>query len=411
MRNKRLSLAKLSNAADAFFAQTFSPWTDIVAVSILAASAWQMGLLNALTTAAFLVLGIPIGIFVDRFDGVRVLKSALAAKVILTLALLTVSLTGHLSIPVLLVFATLMGTVTVATETAQVSTVPALSRSHAETGTAIANITAWDRIATLAGPVSVGFGIAYVGQNLVLGAGIAFAALATVLAMLIRRPQQETARAAQERAEKYYFWRQVTDGWRVLAADRQLVGMTWLSSLSNTGLALGSAVEAIVIIQVLDLGVEFFGLLGSIAAIAGIAAAFLANKISRIVPVRRLYLWGGIGQFLAGALPIAAYLMPSAAVWLLVIHAAMWSVILTITNVASSIYAAVTVSQELLGRVAAFRRTLTMGLVPIASIIGGVLGSVVGIWLPLGLWPAFALLGVGAYALLDPGATKGAPPA
>lgn len=228
--------------------------------------------------------------------------------------------------------------------------------------------------------------------------------------MLIRRPQQETARAAQERAEKYYFWRQVSDGWRVLAADRQLVGMTWLSSLSNTGLALGSAVEAIVIIQVLDLGVEFFGLLGSIAAIAGIAAAFLANKISRIVPVRRLYLWGGIGQFLAGALPIAAYLMPSAAVWLLVIHAAMWCVILTITNVASSIYAAVTVSQELLGRVAAFRRTLTMGLVPIASIIGGVLGSVVGIWLPLGLWPAFALLGVGAYALLDPGATKAGPP-
>ena len=418
--NRRLRLAKASNATDAFFVQAFGPWIEIVAVALLAASAWQMGLLNALTTVAFMILGIPIGVFVDRFEAVRVLKLALVAKVALAAVLVAVAVSGHLSIPFLLVFATVMGIVTVATETAQVSTVPALTDHEGQLSRTVANIATWDRIASLVAPVAVAYGVTMLGANWTLLAAVGFAVLAMILALLITKPAATQAApeeldtsdadveagvdaepAAAQAPAKQTFWEQVKDGWSVLVADRQLAGMTWLSTFTNAGLSMGAAVESILVIQTLDLGVEFYGILGSLAAVSGIAASFVSGRISDAVPVRKLYVWGGMGQCVAAALPLFALLAPQAAVVLLIVHTMVWGVILTITNVASQIYAATTVEQRLLGRISAFRRTLTMGLVPLGSVIGGVLGTVAGLWLPLLLWPVFALFGVLIYMTLD----------
>ena len=419
--NRRLRLAKASNATDAFFVQAFGPWIEIVAVALLAASAWQMGLLNALSMVAFMILGIPIGVFVDRFEAVRVLKLALLAKVALAAVLVAVAASGHLTIPFLLAFATVMGIVTVATETAQVSTVPALTDHEGQISRTVANIATWDRIASLVAPVAVAYGVTMLGANWTLLAAVGFAVLAMVLALFIARPRATQAGVesgdggaeadadAEAEAEptagqvpaKQSFWEQVKDGWAVLVADRQLAGMTWLSAFTNAGLSMGAAVESILVIQTLDLGVEFYGILGSLAAVSGVAASFVSGRIADAVPVRKLYVWGGMGQCVAASLPLFAFAAPQAAVVLLIIHAMAWGLILTITNVASQIYAATTVEQRLLGRISAFRRTLTRGLVPIGSIVGGVLGTVAGLWLPLLLWPVFTLFGVLIYMALD----------
>ncbi|MDR7292795.1 MFS transporter [Pseudoglutamicibacter albus] len=418
--NRRLRLAKASNATDAFFVQAFGPWIEIVAVALLAASAWQMGLLNALTMVAFMILGIPIGVFVDRFEAVRVLKLALVAKVALAAVLVAVAASGHLSIPFLLVFATVMGIVTVATETAQVSTVPALVDHDGQISRTVANIATWDRIASLVAPVAVAYGVTRLGANWTLLAAVGFAVLAMILALFIARPRVRQAgadaaesgddagvdtdtaeQAAGQVPAKQSFWEQVKDGWSVLVADRQLAGMTWLSAFTNAGLSMGAAVESILVIQTLDLGVEFYGILGSLAAVSGIAASFVSGRIADAVPVRKLYVWGGMGQCVAASLPLFAFAAPQAAVVLLIIHTMAWGGILTITNVASQIYAATTVEQRLLGRISAFRRTFTRGLVPIGSIVGGVLGTVAGLWLPLLLWPVFTLFGVLIYMALD----------
>ena len=413
-------MAKASNATDAFFVQAFGQWIEIVAVALLAASAWQMGLLNALSMVAFMILGIPIGVFVDRFEAVRVLKLALVAKVVLAAVLVAVAASGHLTIPFLLVFATVMGIVTVATETAQVSTVPALKDHDGQISRTVANIATWDRVASLVAPVAVAYGITMLGANWTLLAAVGFAVLAMILALFIARPgvmqagaaaaesgegdadaDAEAEQTAGKAAAKQSFWEQVKDGWAVLVADRQLAGMTWLSAFTNAGLSMGAAVESILVIQTLDLGVEFYGILGSLAAVSGIAASFVSGRIADAVPVRKLYVWGGMGQCVAAALPLFAFLAPQAAVVLLIIHTMAWGIILTITNVASQIYAATTVEQRLLGRISAFRRTLTMGWGPLGSIVGGVLGTVAGLWLPLLLWPVFTLFGVLIYMTLD----------
>lgn len=300
------------------------------------------------------------------------------------------------------------------------STVPALVDHDGQISRTVANIATWDRIASLVAPVAVAYGVTRLGANWTLLAAVGFAVLAMILALLITKPAATQAApeesdasdadveagvdaepAAAQAPAKQSFWEQVKDGWAVLVADRQLAGMTWLSAFTNAGLSMGAAVESILVIQTLDLGVECYGILGFLAAVSGVAASFVSGRIADAVPVRKLYVWGGMGQCVAASLPLFAFAAPQAAVVLLIIHTMAWGLILTITNVASQIYAATTVEQRLLGRISAFRRTLTRGLVPIGSIVGGVLGTVAGLWLPLLLWPVFTLFGVLIYMALD----------
>jgi MFS family permease len=59
----------------------------VLAVTLLHAVAWQMGILNAASTAAFLIVGLPAGAWVDRWLKRRVM---ITADVVRTLALATI---------------------------------------------------------------------------------------------------------------------------------------------------------------------------------------------------------------------------------------------------------------------------------------------------------------------------------
>lgn len=402
--HRRLRMAKWSNAADAFFVQSVNPWIDIVAVSLLAASAWQIGVLNALSMMAFMGLGIPIGVFVDRHDRVRVLQISLAVKLGLAAALLAVTAAGQLGIGVLMVFVALMGVTTVASETAQISVVPTLTGDDRAMSSTVANIALWDRIASFAGPAAVAFGISRLNESVVLGVCLMFLMLGTLMALRLRGGAETVpAKVAIETDPPggSRFFQDVADGWDVLVGDRHLSGMTWLSACTNAGLAIGSAVEAILVMQVLGLGIEFFGLLGSLGAVAGVLASTLAERISQQVSVKRLYIMGGLMQAVAAALPLVALSVPNIAVPLLVAHVVVWAGFLTVTNITAAIYAATSVDSGVLGRISAIRRTITMGVAPIASILGGVVGSLWGMWLPLALWPGLILVGVAIFWRLD----------
>ena len=166
------------------------------------------------------------------------MKLALVAKVALAAVLVAVAASGHLTIPFLLVFATVTIPMTVATETAQVSTVPALTDHEGQISRTVANIATWDRIASLVAPVAVAYGVTMLGANWTLLAAVGFAVLAMILALFIARPGvMQAGAAAAESGEvdadadadagadteaagqapvKQSFWEQVKDGWSVL---------------------------------------------------------------------------------------------------------------------------------------------------------------------------------------------------
>ncbi|MFC3399271.1 hypothetical protein ACFOEP_12690 [Microbacterium amylolyticum] len=80
---------------------------------------------------------------------------------------------------------------------------------------------------------------------------------------------------------------------------------------------------------------------------------------------------------------------------------ATWAIVLTVTNIAGSAYAAQTVPPDVLGRAIGARRMLTMGSVPIAALGGGILADQAGILIPLIVWPSLTLVAAVAFLALS----------
>ena len=121
----------LSNALDAAGRRGVDFVTDVLAVLVLGASAAQMGLLNAIGTLAFLVLGIPIGVLVDRSPTVRLLAGSGLVRAMLLATVITALALDSLTMVHLYLVAGLVGTTTVVTETTQTAIAPRVAGQDA----------------------------------------------------------------------------------------------------------------------------------------------------------------------------------------------------------------------------------------------------------------------------------------
>lgn len=75
----------------------------IIAVSMLGAGALEVGVINALAMSAFLVLGLPIGVWVDRLRPHRLMIAADVFRALVVLSVPTAFLAGGMTIGHLLV--------------------------------------------------------------------------------------------------------------------------------------------------------------------------------------------------------------------------------------------------------------------------------------------------------------------
>lgn len=407
MRNKplqpRLRPAILSNASDAGANQLFGITLDIVTVTVLGFSATQVGLLNALGSLAFLFLSVPLGMLVDRVGAARVLAVSLVAKLLGSGTVLILFLTGQLGTVAAMVAVTVTGILTVASENAQTTIVPGLTRDTRGIAHVIATMASIDRAAGIIFPGVTGALIALWGGAPALALSTAFFALAVAAMLpLVRkgpgrvRPARAPSAAGNPAGAAKVLALGAGHGFAVLLRNRVLLGITLLTAAGNIGLAIGSSIQPILILRTLGLGMGFYGILGTVAAAAALTATFVAPAMVRRVSLRRLFGWGAVLQAVVAALSLAAYLWPGAAVVLLLAFEVCWAATLTVTNIAGAAFTANAVSATSLGRTSAAQRTITMGSVPLAAVGGGLLADAFGLGVPLLVWP---LLTLGAAAL------------
>src|SRR4051794_6527434 len=98
----------------------------VVAVTVLDATPLQMGVLTALETAAFLLIGLPAGAWVDRWRRKRVLLTADLGPALVLPTLPAASPRGGLGLGQLFLVAAVPGTATVFFDVAYQSCLPAL---------------------------------------------------------------------------------------------------------------------------------------------------------------------------------------------------------------------------------------------------------------------------------------------
>ncbi len=392
--------ALLSNASDAAGYQLFDTLIAIIVVTALGFTATQVGLLNALGSLSFLVLAVPIGIVVDAWGASRIILLSLAIKIAITTATLALYAAGSLNALATFVLVTVIGAATVASENAQSAIVPRLASGKGGISSFVSSMAAADRVAGIVAPSLAGTLAALSGNILALSLSIVFLVIAALSALRLLSvkavPAPNSVDGSVDRGSgdspRPPLRTQLTYGFAILKRNQLLLGSTILVAAGNVGLAMGDSLEPILVLRELDLGKFYFGLLGTIAAASGIAATFIAPRITRRFPIKRIFVTGAVLQSAVATLPLLSLLVPSIALVTMGAFSALWAVTLTITNIAGFTYAAQSVSEESLGRATAARRMITMGSVPLAALGSGALADIAGLATPLAVWPTLTLV-------------------
>ena len=393
-RSARRSLVA-SNALDAGGRSIFGFATDVIAVSVLGASTAQMGLLNAAGMVAFLFLAAPVGVLVDRASSRSTLVISSLAKATLAGLAAALLLSATMTFGMLLVIVVTFGVFSLLTETSQVAAVPRVekkTRIAALAGT----LEAWDNGLGIVIPAAAAVALTYVAGGWVLAAAAAVLAVAALLAsrIRVRRAEQDATTEARQPGLSSFLTelRAGVEPFRTSAALRRL---TMSTVLLNASLAIISAVEMVYFLQVVGLSVAVVGISTTVGAVGGALGAGVSGRLvtrfglGKIVRVTSVVLFLAAGLLLTLSLPVPATVLTL----IICAQSFIWGMAQVAKNVAVYSWFTTVVPVDLLGRAAGLQRTATMGVIPITSLVGGLLGS----------WNVLGSLSLGAILILASG--------
>jgi len=395
-----------SNSSDAASRSISDFVIDIIFVSTLGASAFDMGVLNALGSVAFIFASIPAGQLVDKYLPTTVLRVGLSAKLVLLILVMSLVFTNLLTIPLGFFLSALLGMCNVFTETSQIAAVPQLSNKDSENRegsitSLIAKLTAADQTLAIIIPAIMGVVLDVIGAPTLLALSSALLLSSILFANSIKKfgsPNNDVSEInSSVKSEK----KGALEGLRFIRANRTLLALTALVSFSNAGLAVGSAVEALFIIKYLDLGPQWYGLLTAIGGIGGVVGAVIAPRITSRYTSQSITVATAFLQILGSSLMLTSAFTPSlTSIILIIAHNLLWGIVVIAFNISTMSWVTSITPEALLGRVTSGRRMFTFGAVPLGSLLGGMLGSLWGIPAALVAWCALIATGLLAYYLL-----------
>jgi len=364
----------------------------LLAIKVLDANPFEVGLLTTFETLAFLVVGLPAGAWVDRMRRRNVLVVADLGRALLLGSLPLAWYLDALTLPQVYAVALLAGVLTVFFDVAYQSYLPHLvGRDHLVEGNA--KLEASRAVSQIAGPS--------VGGALVQWLTAPYALLVDALSYLwsaawigaisAREPRPERAPGRNLVAE-------IREGLAFVLRHRLLRAITATTGTSNLFSAVLNTAFIVVLADQaqLDLSAGTIGLVFSIGSIGGLLGAVAATRVAR---------WRGQGpaiwQSLAFAAPFTLVTPLVQRGWLLWAVAVCWGVVsfsTVVYNITQVSFRQGLCPERLLGRMNATIRFLVWGTLPLGGLLGGLLGSTVGVretlWIgavgmALGFLPAF----------------------
>lgn len=343
----------------------------LLAAGALAATPLQMGVLTAANTAAFLLIGLPAGVWVDRLRRRPVMLAADFARAALVLTVPVAWWLGALTFGHLVAVALLVGAATVLFDVAYQSYLPALvGRDQLVEGNS--KLTASHSVAAVSGPAMAGGVAQAVGAaNGVLATGLGY--LCSALFLLRIRTGEPPPRVADRRG----LAAEIAEGLRFVFGNRSLRAVVGTTGTANFFDGVGMAVMVLFLARGLGLSEGVIGLLFSAAGVGGVLGALTANRWgARFGQERAIWLSMLLTQPFGLLLPLAG------ADWRLVfvvvadLVLAYGAIVYNITQVS---YRQAICPDHLLGRMNASIRFVVWGAVPLGGLVGGLLGGAVGV--------------------------------
>ncbi|WP_327290377.1 MFS transporter [Streptomyces sp. NBC_01198] len=368
----------------------------LVAVVVLGASAFQVGLLSAAQTSAYLLVALPAGAVVDRVAKRRLMIGCNLGLLAVIGSVPVAHAAGALTLGQLYGVALVAGVLSVFFSVAYQSYLPTLlDREQLMDGNG--KLAASQSAAQIAGPGAGAGLVTLVGAAAAMTAdALSFAVSAASLAAIrTREPARPPAAGPRPTLRA-----QIGAGLAHVLRDPILRNSVAFNGTANFFVIMVETLGPVFLIRTLHLRPGLVGLLLALGAVGGVAGGVAAKSLARRVGSAR------ISWVAMTLLSLPGLLIPLAGHgWAVLLFGAgwiSWTFASTVTGISLVSYRQATCPPELLGRVSAAARWINWGTLPLGGLVGGALATTLGVratlWIAVtggcsaGLWLFFSPL-------------------
>jgi MFS-type transporter involved in bile tolerance (Atg22 family) len=345
----------------------------LVAVITLNATVFQVGVLNALRFVPVIVIALFAGVWLDRRRRRPVLIACALANAVLVGVVPLASVTGLLSMGLLYVVITLVGTLSVVFDVGALSYVPFLvERRHLPESNS--KLQASFAVAGICGPGLAGLLVGLITAPVTLSVdAVSYLFSATGL-ISIRKPEPAPANPEHVSVRS-----SIAEGFRAVYGSKVLRILLAQSATLNVGFGAVSTIFTVYGIRVLGLSPVKLGISVGGLAVGALFGALLATRIRNAL---------GLGRTLAVAVlgvcasPLLLLIPHSASLLSMVSLVAGWlghGLGISIWNVNTITLRQALTPMRVLARMNATYRMLLFGALPAGALAGGLVGSALGL--------------------------------
>lgn len=344
----------------------------LVAVGVLNAGPLTMGLLSAAVWLPWLLIGLPVGAWVDRLPRRAVMLACDVVSLVMLVAVPIAAWFGLLTVGSLLVAVVVMGATSVFFTTAYQAYVPFLLAKD-ELAEGNAKLQGSEQVANLAGPGVGGLLAQWLGALVGLFAD-ALTFLASALCLSRIRVREERRRTRAKRGD---LRREIGEGLRFVMSDPYLRVLALAASVDNLILQGYMALIVLFLVREVEVPLGAVGVLITADAVGGLLGAVLATRIARRFGTARAMLICSLCATPFGLLVpltgngfglvffVAGLLVPAAG--------------MVVSNVVVNGFRQAYCPPHLLGRMFTSSRFVQFGVMPLGAVLGGVLGATLGL--------------------------------
>lgn len=344
----------------------------LLAVTVLGATTFQVSLITFLTYLAYLLITLPAGVVVDQLRKHGLMMWCDVARVLLVGSIPIAAVLWHVSLWQIYVVALFGGALSVFFDVAYQSYLPALVQGE-QLVDANGKLGTTNALAGLVGPSLGGALVGFIGAAKAIAVDAASFALSALSLVMIRTPEPKPER----RAEHVTFRAAMHEGLSFVIKHpilRKIVACTGTSNLFGS---CSQAVEVVFLIRTLHAHPGVVGVLFSLGAVGGLVGGLTAGWFAARIGSARI-IWVSI------LLPSPLYVLiplagPGWGTLLFAVGNFAFSFSALLYNTAQVSYRQRICPPELLGRMNASVRWIVWGTLPLGSVLGGALGTWLGV--------------------------------
>lgn len=341
----------------------------LTALTVLDASAFEMGLIAAASYVAWLVIGLPAGVIVQRLPLRGAQVGADLARAVAVASVPVAWWWGRLTVAQLVVVALVVSFATVLFDVANSTFLPAIvGREQLHARNSLTSAT--HAVTQLSGPSLGGLAVQALGPvPTVLVDSVSYLVSATLLRSLPARRSAVPERWPPVRE-------MIGEGWRYVTRHRIMGPTMWAATAVNFVCGAQLAVYPLYLVRELHAPAALVGVLLAVEGVGSLVGAAATPWITRR--------WGTARSVLVGcAIATAgAFVVPLGAGWAAYLAFAAGNVVfaggVVVLSVTTRTYRQIASPPELLARVMATVRFVSWGAIPVGGLVAGTLAGVVG---------------------------------